>query len=40
MHNYKYLKNGVSKSVVHVVKHANFPLYRIYPDGVFRKTDN
>ena len=29
-----YLKNGVSKSIVDMIKHANFQLYRVYPDGV------
>ena len=28
------LKNGVSKSIVHVIKHTNFQLYRVHPDGV------
>ena len=26
--------NGVSKSIVHVIKQANFQLYRVHPDGV------
>ena len=30
----RYLKNGVSKSIVHMIKHANFQLYRVHPDGV------
>ena len=30
----RYLKNGVTKSIVHVIKHANFQLYRVHPDGV------
>ena len=30
----KYLKNGVSKNIVRVIKHANFQLYRVHPDGV------
>ena len=30
----RYLKNGVSKSIVCVIKHANFQLYRVHPDGV------
>ena len=29
-----YLKSGVSKSIVHVIKHANFQLCRARPDGV------
>ena len=27
-------KNGVSKSIVHVIKHANSQLYRVLPDEV------
>ena len=30
-------KNGVSKSIVHVIKHANFQLYRVHPDEVIYK---
>ena len=30
----RYLKNSVSKSIVHVIKHANFHLYRVHSDGV------
>ena len=30
----RYQKNGVSKSIVHVIKHTNFQLYRVQPDGV------
>ena len=30
----RYLKNGVSKSIVRVVKHANFQFYKVHPDGV------
>ena len=30
----RYLKNGVSKTIVHVTKHVNFQLYRVHPDGV------
>ena len=26
-----YLKNGVSKGIVHMTKHANLQLYRAYP---------
>ena len=29
-----YLKNSVSKSIVLVIKHAKFQLYRVHPDGV------
>ena len=28
-----YLKNGASKSIVHVIKHVNFQLHRAYFDG-------
>ena len=31
---YRCLKNGTSKSIVHVIKHANFELYGVHPDGV------
>ena len=27
-------KKGVSKSLVHVIKHASFQFYRVHPDGV------
>ena len=27
-------KNGVSKIIVHAIKHANFQLYRVHPDRV------
>ena len=27
-------KNGVSKSIVHVIKHVNFQLYRTHPDEI------
>ena len=27
-------ENGVSKSIVHVIKRASFQLYRVHPDGV------
>ena len=30
----RYLKNGVSKSIVHVIKPANVQLHRVDPDGV------
>ena len=30
----RYLKNGVSKSIAHVIYHTNFQLYRVHPDGV------
>ena len=26
------LKNGASKSIFYVIKHANFQLYRVHPD--------
>ena len=29
----RYLKNGVSKSIVHVTKDINFQLYRVHPAG-------
>ena len=33
-------KNGVSKSIVCVIKHANFQLYRVYTlTELFRKAD-
>ena len=25
-------KNGALESIVHVIKHANFQLYRVHPD--------
>ena len=31
-------RNGVSKSIVHVIKHANFQLHRVHPDEVISKT--
>ena len=37
MDRYLQLKNGVSKSIVHVIKHVNFHLYRAHPDGVIWK---
>ena len=30
----RYLKNGFSKSFVHVIKRANFQLYRVHFGGV------
>ena len=30
----RYLKNDVLKSIVDVIKHANFQLYRLHPDRV------
>ena len=30
----RYLKNDVSKIIVHVINHVNFQLYRAHPDGV------
>ena len=40
MQSSRYLKSGVPKRVVHVMKHANFELYRAYSSGVIWKTDN
>ena len=34
----RYLKNGVLRSIAHVIKYANFQLYRVHPDGVIQKT--
>ena len=34
----RYLENGLSKGIVHVIKHANFQLHRVHPDGVIVKT--
>ena len=34
---YQISKNSVSKSIVDVIKHANFHLYRAYPVGVIWK---
>ena len=31
-------KNRVSKSIVHMIKYANFLLHRVHPDGVIYKT--
>ena len=31
-------KKRISKSNVHVIKHANFQFYRVHPDGVISKT--
>ena len=33
----RYLKSGVLKSIVHVIKYADFQLYRVHPDGVIKK---
>ena len=34
-------KNRAPKSIVHVMKHVNFQLYRTHPDEViWKKTDN
>ena len=30
----RYLKNGVFKRIVHVIKYTDFQLYRVQPDGV------
>ena len=37
---YRYLKNGVSKSIVVSIKPTNFQIYKAYSDGVFGKTGN
>ena len=31
-------ENGVSKSIFLVIRHVNFQLYRVHPDGVVQKT--
>ena len=36
----RYLKDGVWKSIVHVIKQANFQLYRVHLTTLFRKPDN
>ena len=36
----RYLKNGISKSIVLVVRHANFQLYKVHPMELFRKPRN
>ena len=36
----RYLKNGVSKSIVHMIKCANFQLYSVQPDRVIYKPDD
>ena len=33
----RYLKNGESNNIAHVIKHANFQLYRAYPARVIWK---
>ena len=33
-HTDRYLKNGVSKSIVPAIKPANFQFYRVYPDRI------
>ena len=35
---HRYLKNGVSKIVVHAIKHVNFQLYMVHLEGVIWKT--
>ena len=37
MHIDRYLKNGVSKSIVH--KYVNFQLYRVHPGGAIGDLD-
>ena len=34
----QFLKNGDSKSIVYVIKHANFQHHRVHTDGVISKT--
>ena len=34
----RYLKNGVSKTIAHVMKHANFQFHRVHLDRVIQKT--
>ena len=34
----RYLKNIVSKSIVHAIKHADFQFYRAYQTGFFEQT--
>ena len=33
---FNYINHGyrAAKSIVHVIKHANFQLYRVHPEGV------
>ena len=33
----RYLKYSVSKSIVRVITHANFQLYRVHPGGAIYK---
>ena len=38
--NDRYLKNSVSKSIIHVIKQVNFPLYRAQANAIiWKKTD-
>ena len=34
----RYLENGVSKSIVRMIKYANFQLYRVHLNGFILKT--
>ena len=36
-HCYRSLKNGAFQSIVYMIKHVSFQLYRANPDGVFGK---
>ena len=31
------VKNGIPKSIVHVMKHVNFQLYSAHPDVIWKK---
>ena len=37
MHIDRYLKNNFPESIVHMIKHSNFQLYRAYPEEVIWK---
>ena len=37
MYNNRYLQNGDPKSIVHVMKHVTFELYRAHPNGFIWK---
>ena len=39
MHIDRYLKDGLSKSIIRVIKHANFQLYRLHPDKVIQNLE-
>ena len=36
-HSNRYVKNGVSKSIILMIEHTNIELYRVYPGGVIWK---